>query len=113
MEQNVNDQEVLENLVKAMVDNPDDVQVERDVDEMGVLLTLHVNDEDMGTLIGRQGRTAQALRTVLRVVGAKNNARVNLKLAEPEGSSRTQSESSSKAGQKSEEGADDVDELDL
>jgi hypothetical protein len=79
------DQEFLEFVVKHLVDNPDDVRVERVLDEMGVLLTLNVNPADMGTLIGRQGRTAQALRTLLRVLGAKNRARINLKLAEPEG----------------------------
>lgn len=82
------DQEFVETIVKCLVDNPKDVQVERKIDEMGVLLTLKVNPADMGTIIGRQGNTAKALRTLLRVVGAKNNARVNLKLEEPEGSQR-------------------------
>jgi len=82
------DQEFVETIVKCLVDNPKDVQVERKIDEMGVLLTLKVNPADMGTVIGRQGNTAKALRTLLRVVGAKNNARVNLKLEEPEGSQR-------------------------
>ena len=85
-EQNVADQEFLENVVKALVDHPDEVKTERKVDEMGVLLTLFINPADMGQIIGRSGRTARALRTLLRVVGAKNNARVNLKIHEPEGS---------------------------
>ena len=80
------DQAFLEYVVKALVDDPSAVQVERKVDEMGVLLTLHVAQPDMGKLIGRSGSTAKAIRTLLRVVGIKNNARVNLKIAEPEGS---------------------------
>lgn len=80
------DQAFLEHVVKALVDEPQAVTVERKVDEMGVLLTLHVAQPDMGKLIGRNGSTAKAIRTLLRVVGIKNNARVNLKIAEPEGS---------------------------
>ena len=82
------DQEFVEYVVKAMVDNPEDVRCDRTVDEMGVLITLHVNPADMGQIIGRQGNTAHSLRTLLRVVGAKNNARVNLKIYEPEGARR-------------------------
>lgn len=79
------DQEFVEYVVKALVDNPDKVKVERRVDEMGVLITLDVEASDMGKIIGRDGATAKALRTLLRVVGMKNNARVNLKINEPEG----------------------------
>lgn len=79
------DQEFLEYVVKALVDHPNDVKLERKVDEMGVLLTLSVNGEDMGKIIGRQGNTAKAMRTLLRVIGMKNNSRVNLKIEEPEG----------------------------
>lgn len=79
------DQEFLEYVVRSLVDNPDEVKVNRTVDEMGVLLTLDVSKEDMGKVIGRQGNTAKAIRTLLRVVGMKNNARVNLKVNEPEG----------------------------
>lgn len=82
------DQEFVEYVVKSIVDHPDDVKVERTVDEMGVLITLSVNPEDMGQVIGRQGATAKSVRTLLRVIGAKNNARVNLKISEPEGSER-------------------------
>lgn len=78
----------VEYVVKALVDNPDDVRTERVVDEMGVLITLHINQKDMGQVIGRQGQTAKAIRTLLRVVGAKHKARVNLKIYEPEGSHR-------------------------
>lgn len=80
------DQEYLEMLVKGIVNNPNDVKVERTIDERGVLLTLHINQSDMGYVIGREGQTARALRTLLRIVGAKSNARVNLKIFEPEGS---------------------------
>jgi hypothetical protein len=81
------DQEFVEYVVKALVDNSDKVKVERRVDEMGVLITLDVDAADMGKIIGRDGATAKALRTLLRVVGMKNNARVNLKINEPEGRS--------------------------
>ncbi|MBP6929362.1 MAG: KH domain-containing protein [Candidatus Moranbacteria bacterium] len=82
------DRDFIEYVVKMLVDNPDDVKVERKIDEMGVLITLDVNAEDMGMVIGREGMTAKALRTLLRVIGARNNARVNLKINEPEGSLR-------------------------
>ncbi len=80
------DQEFLEYLVRSIVDHPDDVKVERKVDEMGVLLSLKVNAQDMGQVVGRQGATAKSIRSLLRIVGIKNNARVNLKIEEPEGS---------------------------
>jgi len=80
------DQAFVEYLVKAIVGNPDDVSTERTIDERGVLITLKVNPEDMGYVIGRQGQTARSIRTLLKIVGAKSNARVNLKIYEPEGS---------------------------
>lgn len=79
------DQEFLEYMIKALVDNPDAVKTDRKVDEMGVLITLKVDPADMGKIIGRMGQTAKAIRSLLRVVGVKNNARVNLKIEEPEG----------------------------
>jgi predicted RNA-binding protein YlqC (UPF0109 family) len=82
------DQQFLEYVVKSLVDNPQDVKINRTLDEMGVLLTLTVNKDDMGKVIGRSGATAKAIRTILRVVGMKNDARVNLKIEEPEGSER-------------------------
>ncbi|MDP2708779.1 MAG: KH domain-containing protein [bacterium] len=82
------DKEFLEYIAKSVVSTPDAVQVERTVDEMGVLLTLKIDPADMGYIIGRKGQTAQAIRTLLKIVGAKNNARVNLKIYEPEGSRR-------------------------
>ena len=80
------DQEFVEYIVRGIVNHPDDVRTERTVDERGVLITLHINQEDMGYVIGRQGQTARSIRTLLKIVGAKNNARVNLKIYEPEGS---------------------------
>ncbi len=80
-----NDREFLEHIVKELVDHPEDVKVERKVDEMGVLLSLKVNPEDMGQIIGREGSTAKAIRNLVRIVGLKNHARVNLKIEEPEG----------------------------
>jgi len=88
MTESNNDQEFIGYVVKALVDHPEDVKVSRKVDEMGVLITLDVHPEDMGMVIGREGMTAKSLRTLLRVIGAKNNARVNLKINEPEGSTR-------------------------
>lgn len=82
------DRDFVEYVVKQIVNSPDAVKVERKIDEMGVLITLDVAPEDMGMVIGREGATAKALRTLLRVIGAKNNARVNLKINEPEGSDR-------------------------
>lgn len=82
------DQEFTEQIVRAIVNHPEDVTTDRIVDERGVLITLHINQEDMGYVIGRQGQTARAIRTLLKIVGAKANARVNLKIYEPEGSRR-------------------------
>jgi predicted RNA-binding protein YlqC (UPF0109 family) len=85
---NAADRDFLEIVVKAIVANPSDVKVERNIDERGVLLTLSINPQDMGYVIGKRGQTAKAIRTLLKIVGAKNNARVNLKINEPEGSKR-------------------------
>lgn len=82
------DQKFAEIIVKEIVANPDDVKIDRTVDERGVLLTLTVNPSDIGYVIGKQGQTARAIRTLVKIVGAKNNARVNLKINEPEGSRR-------------------------
>ena len=91
----MNDKDFLEFLVKSIVDNPDSVRVERKIDEMGVLLELKVDPKDMGQVVGRQGSTAKAIRSLLRIVGIKNNARVNLKILEPDGSLKNASEKSS------------------
>jgi len=82
------DHAFLDYVIKALVDHPEEVTITRSVDEMGVLLTLTVNAEDMGKIIGRDGNIAKALRTLLRVVGMKRNARVNLKINEPVGGKR-------------------------
>lgn len=74
------DQQFVEYIVKSLVESPDDVVVDRIVDEKGVLLSLTVNPEDLGRVIGRRGITAQSLRTMLRALGTKNNARYNLKI---------------------------------
>lgn len=92
------DQEFLEFIVKNIVDHPDDVEVERKVDEMGVLLSLHVHPEDMGQVIGKEGSTARAIRSLVRIIGLKNKARVNLKIVEPEGRSTSSRKSEEKEG---------------
>ena len=74
------DQQFVEYIVKSLVEHPDDVSVEREIDEKGVLLTLTVNPEDLGRVIGRRGGTAQSIRTLLRALGTKNSARYNLKI---------------------------------
>ena len=108
------DQEFVEFIVKAIVNSPDDVKTNRTVDEMGVLITLKVNPEDMGGVIGKGGATARALRTLLRVVGAKNNARVNLKIEEPEGGRVARPETPvSEEAQKAQSVDDVVEELKL
>jgi len=80
------DKDFIEHVVKLIVEDPDAVKVSRAVDEMGVLVTLQVAKEDMGKIIGKNGQTAKSLRILLRVIGSKNNARVNLRIIEPEGS---------------------------
>ncbi len=98
-----NDKEFLEYIVKALVDHPEDVKIARKVDEMGVLLSLKVNPEDMGQIIGKSGSTARAIRNLIRIVGLKNHARVNLKIEEPaEGRGRRET------GEKKESGLGDL-----
>lgn len=82
------DQQFLEYIVKSLVDKPEKIVVNRSVDNMGVLLKLSVDPEDMGKIIGRDGNTATAIRTLLKIVGRKNNANVNFKILEPEGSTK-------------------------
>lgn len=79
------DQQFLLFIVKHLVTQPEEIEISRDVDEMGVLLTLKVAKEDMGKVIGKNGQTAKALRILLRIIGSKNNARINLKVIEPGG----------------------------
>lgn len=78
------DQEFLEYVVKSLVNHPEDVKTTREIDDRGVKITLHVNPEDMGYIIGRQGQTARALRILLKIVGAKDDARVSMVIYEPE-----------------------------
>jgi uncharacterized protein len=92
------DKEFVEYVVKALVSNPDAVQVNRSVDDMGVLLELTVDPADMGKVIGKAGATAKSIRTLLRVLGAKNDSRVNLKIVEPEGGEARGSEDMVEAG---------------
>ena len=99
---------LLEYIVKSLVDNPDDVVVERKVDEMGVLLTLKVNAGDMGQIVGRQGSTARAIRTLVRIAGLKAHARVNLKIEEPEGGRRDMSGAAPAATPPAKESLDDL-----
>jgi len=99
------DQDFLEFIIKALVDHPSDVKIDRKVDEMGVLLSLKVNPEDMGQIIGRGGATARSIRSLVRIVGLKNHARVNLKIEEPEGG-RTPAPRGRKASEA--EGLDDL-----
>lgn len=82
------DQEFVEFVVKALVNDPDQVKIERSIDEKGVLLQLTVGQEDLGRVIGKRGNTAQSIRTLLRALGTKNDARYNLKIVDPEGGER-------------------------
>ncbi len=80
------DRDFIEFIVKSIVDNPEDVIIDRVIDDLGVLITLKVNKEDMGKIIGKNGQTAKAMRVLLRLIGSKNEERVNLKILEPDGS---------------------------
>lgn len=80
------DKDFVEYIIKNIVNNPNDVVVTRKTDEMGVLIEVTVNTADMGLLIGRAGTTAKAIRILARIIGMRNNARVNLRIIEPEGS---------------------------
>jgi predicted RNA-binding protein YlqC (UPF0109 family) len=99
MDKKTVDQDFLEFVIKALVDHPDDVRVDRSVDEMGVLLSLKVHPEDMGQIIGRSGSTARAIRNLVRIIGLKNHARVNLKIEEPEGGRHVREEVKRPAGE--------------
>ncbi|HIA91883.1 TPA: KH domain-containing protein [Candidatus Saccharibacteria bacterium] len=82
------DQQFVEFVVKALVSDPDSVSINRTIDEKGVLLELSVAQEDLGRVIGKRGNTAQSIRTLLRALGTKNDARYNLKIVDPEGDAR-------------------------
>ncbi len=76
--------EVLETIVKNLVNNPDEVKITRSLDELGVLLKIKVHPQDMGLLIGRRGEMIRAIKTIMRAIGIKNYARINIKIEEPE-----------------------------
>lgn len=84
MAENHTDQQFLEFVVKSLVNHPEDVKAVREIDDRGVKITLHVNPEDMGYIIGRQGQTARALRILLKIVGAKADERVSMVIYEPD-----------------------------
>lgn len=102
------DQQFIEYIVKSVVGHPDDVQVERIIDEKGVLLSLTVNPEDLGRVIGKRGVTAQSLRTLLRALGTKNDARYNLKIVNNDDQRETYTMSSDDAVPASGNANDDV-----
>lgn len=76
--------EVLETIVKNLVNNPEDVKITRSLDELGVLLKIKVSPQDMGLLIGRKGEMIKAIKTIMKAIGIKNHARLNIKVEEPE-----------------------------
>ena len=100
------DQQFVEYIVKTLVNNPDDVKTDRTIDEKGVLINLEVNPEDVGRIIGRRGATAQSIRTLLRALGTKNDARYNLKIInndDYQGPSKNNETTSTEAEPKAEE----------
>jgi hypothetical protein len=103
------DQEFVEYIVKQLVSKPEMVVTNRTIDELGVLIELTVDREDMGVIIGKEGKTAKAIRTLLRVLGAKNDARINLKIVEPAGGSK-EAEKEVKDAPKEEVVAEEVEE---
>lgn len=107
------DRDFVEYVVKQIVNKPDEVEVGRKTDEMGVLIEVKVSPEDMGLLIGRSGSTAKAIRTLARIIGIRNNARVNLRIIEPEGSTFTRHEGGQRgpAGEKTKSVENVVEEL--
>ncbi len=100
------DQQFVEYIVKSLVGNPDDVSIERTIDEKGVLLTLTVNPEDLGRVIGKRGMTAQSLRTLLRALGTKNDARYNLKIVNNDADADSYTSTSSKPTTTSDDDSD-------
>ena len=106
----IDDVQFLEYVVKALVSHPDDIKIKRTVDEMGVLMTLDVHPDDMGKVIGRSGNTAKAIRILLRVVGMKNNSRINLKINEPQGGQSWQPSSANRENRETSSGTKTLDE---
>jgi predicted RNA-binding protein YlqC (UPF0109 family) len=99
------DQQFIEYVVKSLVGNPDAVSIKRTIDEKGVLLELTVDPEDLGRVIGKRGATAQSLRTLLRALGTKNDARYNLKIIDnsPEGEPAASKPKADKPGRSEED----------
>lgn len=104
------DQQFVEFIVKSLVSNPEAVQVARRIDEKGVLLELTVDPEDLGRVIGKRGATAQSLRTLLRALGTKNDARYNLKIVDNGNGSTSTADDTSTAPAANDSGATDSDE---
>ena len=104
------DQQFVEYIVKTLVNNPDKVSVERKIDEKGVLLSLSVDPEDVGRVIGKRGATAQSIRTLLRALVTKNDARYNLKIVNTDGDAPRAAEPTSEEPETSEESADSEEE---
>jgi len=100
--------EFLEYIIKGIVDYPDEVEIDRKVDEMGVLLSLRVQSDDMGQVIGKNGDTARAIRTLVRIIGLKSRARVNLKIEEPDERKGGSNGSSEKKKSQDDEDLDDL-----
>ncbi|MBR3257150.1 KH domain-containing protein [Candidatus Saccharibacteria bacterium] len=122
------DQQFVEYIVKTLVNNPDKVSVERKIDEKGVLLSLSVDPEDVGRVIGKRGATAQSIRTLLRALGTKNDARYNLKIVNTddlsssdssdsfsgeETSDSSEESDSSRLAEKTRAEMEDLDDLDI
>jgi len=110
------DQQFVEYIVKTLVNNPDKVSIDRTIDEKGVLLSLEVDPEDVGRIIGRRGATAQSIRTLLRALGTKNDARYNLKIVNNDGFEPGEKKSApavdAESESESEAPAEEIDEID-
>ncbi|HJP96344.1 MAG TPA: KH domain-containing protein [Candidatus Saccharimonadales bacterium] len=104
------DQQFVEFIVKSLVSNPEAVQVARRIDEKGVLLELTVDPEDLGRVIGKRGATAQSLRTLLRALGTKNDARYNLKIVDNGNGSTASADDNAVAPSQQDDSAADNDE---
>ena len=92
-------QVVLENILQSLVNNPQEVKVQRIIDEMGVLLKIKLHPQDMGLVIGRNGETIKAIKTIVKAIGTKNHARVNIKIEEPTPLDRAVAQKTLKSGE--------------
>ncbi len=105
------DQQFVEYIVKTLVNNPDKVSIDRTIDEKGVLLSLEVDPEDVGRIIGRRGATAQSIRTLLRALGTKNDARYNLKIVNNDGFNQNTQRDGGVEDAAVDAGEDDIEEV--